>query len=74
MIVKVFLLFMIMAFLSMVSSGQSAQDKEAVKKVVLAFQDDFNDGQFKMALAYTTKDWKHINPLGGIDRGRDSVL
>jgi uncharacterized protein (TIGR02246 family) len=71
---KAYLLFMVMMFLLNNSSGQSAQDKEAVKKVVMAFQDDFNEGSFKNAPAYTTKDWEHINPLGGIDRGRDSVL
>lgn len=71
---KVFLLFMIMTFLSIITNGQSAQDKEAVNKVVIAFQDDFNEGSFKNAPAYTTEDWEHINPLGGIDRGRDSVL
>lgn len=71
---KAFLLLMVMTFLSIISSGQSMQDKEAVKKVVLAFQDDFNEGSFKNAPDYTTKDWEHINPLGGIDKGRDSVL
>jgi uncharacterized protein (TIGR02246 family) len=54
--------------------GQSSQDKEAVKKVVILFQEDFNEGSFKNAAAYSTTDWEHINPGGGIDRGRDSVL
>jgi uncharacterized protein (TIGR02246 family) len=42
--------------------------------VVLAFQDDFNEGSFNNAEAYSTSDWHHINPGGGIDKGRDSVL
>ena len=62
------------SFLSFVGKGQSSQDKEAVKKVVITFQDDFNEGSFKNAEAYSTSDWRHINPGGGIDKGRDSVL
>ena len=64
----------IITFLSFVGKGQSSQDKEAIKKVVIAFQDDFNEGTFKNAEAYSTSDWRHINPGGGIDKGRDSVL
>ena len=64
----------IITFLSFVGKGQSSQDKEAIKKVVIAFQDDFNEGSFKNAEAYSTSDWRHINPGGGIDKGRDSVL
>ena len=63
-----------MSSLSFVGKGQSSQDKEAIKKVVIAFQDDFNEGTFKNAEAYSTSDWRHINPGGGIDKGRDSVL
>lgn len=54
--------------------GQTAQDTQAVKRVIRLFQDDFNDGRFNQAATYTTSDWVHINPLGGVDRGRDSVL
>jgi uncharacterized protein (TIGR02246 family) len=57
-----------------VVKGQSSQDKEAVKKAVIAFQEDFNDGSFNNAAAYSTADWEHINPGGGIDKGRDNVL
>ncbi len=49
-------------------------DEESVKKVVLDFVDDFNDGSFKNADNYTTIDWDHINPGGGIDIGRESTL
>jgi uncharacterized protein (TIGR02246 family) len=71
---KTILLLTAVGFLSFVSKGQNSQDKEAIKKVVIAFQDDFNDGGFKNAAAYSTTDWEHINPGGGIDKGRDSVL
>lgn len=71
---KAFLLLTTMSFLSFLSKGQSSQDKEAVKKVVFVFQQDFNEGSFKNATAYSTVDWEHINPGGGIDKGRDSVL
>lgn len=49
-------------------------DEEAVKKVVLDFVNDFNDGSFKNADNYTTIDWDHINPGGGIDIGREATL
>ena len=71
---KAILLLTTISFLSFLSKGQSSQDKEAVKNVVIAFQEDFNDGSFKNAAAYSTTDWEHINPGGGIDKGRDSVL
>jgi len=71
---KAFLLLTTISFLPFVSNAQSSQAKEAVKKVVFSFQDDFNDGSFKSAFAYSTTDWEHINPGGGIDKGRDSVL
>jgi uncharacterized protein (TIGR02246 family) len=71
---KAFLLFTAISLWSIASQGQSSQDQEAVKKVVIAFQEDFNDGGFKNAANYATPDWEHINPGGGIDKGRDSVL
>ncbi len=71
---KAFFLLTVISLLPFASKGQNSQDKEAVKKVVIAFQDDFNDGSFKNAAAYSTTDWEHINPGGGIDKGRDSVL
>src|SRR5678815_3759794 len=54
--------------------GQSSEDTLSIRKVISMFQADFNDGSFKNTYQYTTKDWEHINPLGGIDKGRDSVL
>ena len=71
---KVFFLMTILSLWSFAGIGQSSQDKEAIKKVVIAFQEDFNEGGFKNADTYSTSDWRHINPGGGIDKGRDSVL
>lgn len=42
--------------------------------MVLEFQNDFNDVSFKNAEMYSTIDWGHINPGGGIAIGRESVL
>jgi len=71
---KTFLLLATICSLSLLARGQNSRDKEAVKKVVIDFQDDFNEGSFKNAETYSTSDWRHINPGGGIDKGRDSVL
>lgn len=71
---KALFLFATICCSSFFCQGQNSQDKTAVKKVVLDFQDDFNEGSFKKAPSYSTPDWRHINPLGGIDKGRDSVL
>ena len=54
--------------------GQNSRDEKLIKNVVLAFQDDFNEGGFKNVELYTTKDWEHINPAGGITKGREDVL
>jgi len=56
------------------SSTMSQADEDAVKKVVLDFQEDFNDGSFQRAESYATNDWVHINPRGGIDIGKENVL
>jgi uncharacterized protein (TIGR02246 family) len=70
---KSILLLTTMSFLFFLTKAQSSQDKEAVKNVVIAFQKDFNDG-FKGAALYTTMDWEHIPPGGGLFKGRDSIL
>ena len=71
---KVCLFIFFTAILSNTSFGQSANDEQLVKNVVLAYQEDYNDGGFKNVESYTTKDWEHINPIGGITKGRDSVM
>ena len=45
-----------------------------MREVVKSFVTDYNSGDFKNVLSYTTDDWLHINPGGGITRGRDEVL
>ncbi len=71
---KSLLFLTITSFLSVSSIGQSAVDTESVKKVVIAFQEDFNEGSFKNASNYATVDWEHIGPYGGIWRGRDTLI
>jgi uncharacterized protein (TIGR02246 family) len=61
-------------FLSFVSMGQSSKDEQLVGEVVKSFVNDYNNGDFKNASFYTTNDWVHINPGGGITRGRAEVL
>jgi uncharacterized protein (TIGR02246 family) len=51
-----------------------ADDEQLAREVVKAFVADYNNGDFKNAPTYTTDDWVHINPGGGITRGRDEVL
>jgi hypothetical protein len=55
----------------MLGWAQSPSDKEAATKIIVAFQEDFNDGEFRNAHHYTTMDWVHMNLGGGITRGRN---
>lgn len=71
---KQILLVTVIILVSFISKAQTSKDKQAVKNVVIAFQDGFNNGSLKNATSFTTSDWEHINPLGGIKKGRDSVL
>ena len=71
---KIFLLLCLATFLSFVSMGQSSRDEQLVREVVKSFVNDYNNGDFKNASLYTTNDWVHINPGGGITRGREDVL
>lgn len=69
------LIFTLLVFVLYACSNKATEaDEESVKTVVLNFVDDFNDGSFKNADNYTTIDWDHINPGGGIDIGRESTL
>ena len=69
-----FPLLCLVVFSSFASIGQSSGDKQLVKNVVKSFVNDYNNGDFKNASLYTTNDWVHINPGGGITRGRGAVL
>lgn len=71
---KTFLFIIIATIISVAGISQSPEDEELVKKVVIAFQEDFNNGSFKNAAFYTTADWEHLNPGGGITKGRNEVL
>jgi uncharacterized protein (TIGR02246 family) len=71
---KSFLLIIAVIVLANNSFAQSSDDEQSVKKVVFAYQDGYNDGEFKNVELYTTKDWEHINPIGGITKGRDEVM
>src|SRR5688572_15478513 len=67
---------MLLPFLLLIQTvfGQTSEDTLSIRKVISMFEADFNEGSFKNAYQYTTDDWEHINPLGGIDKSRDSVL
>ena len=71
---KRYFTLLVAVIFSLLGFSQGSVDTLMIKKVVNAFQDDFNEGSFRNAAAYTTLDWVHINPLGGIDKGRENVL
>lgn len=68
-IMKNLFLFSIMSLTTFICIAQNSQDEEDVKKVVMAFQADFNDGTFKNVSTYTTADWEHIGPHGVLGKG-----
>jgi uncharacterized protein (TIGR02246 family) len=61
-------------FLSLMGVARASDDEQVVREVVRSFVTDYNNGDFKNAPSYTTDDWVHINPGGGLTRGRDEVL
>jgi hypothetical protein len=71
---KAFLLLHLVSLLSIAINGQTSQDEQSAREVVKSFVNDYNNGDFKNASLYTTIDWTHINPGGGITRGREDVL
>lgn len=71
---KVFLFLCSISLFSFVTLGQSSRDEQLAIEVVKSFVNDYNIGDFKNAPFYTTTDWVHINPGGGISRGRENVL
>ncbi len=52
------------------NSGQETQVRQAVQ----SFYDAFNAHGFERAAEYTTEDWNHVNPFGGVTRGRAATL
>ncbi|MBN1791771.1 MAG: SgcJ/EcaC family oxidoreductase [Bacteroidales bacterium] len=71
---KIPTLIIVLGLLSFTGKGQDPKERELVNNVILEFQDDFNDGDFKNAVNYSTTDWEHVNPNGGISKGRENVL
>jgi uncharacterized protein (TIGR02246 family) len=71
---RAFTFIALFVFVSKFAIAQTERDREAVKQVIIAFQDDFNDGPFLNAQHYSTDYWVHINPVGGITRSREEVL
>jgi uncharacterized protein (TIGR02246 family) len=68
------LLLSAIGLLCLIGVVRGADNEQLVREVVSAFVADYNNGDFKNAPTYTTDDWVHINPGGGITRGRDKVL
>lgn len=63
------------AIVLILSLGVAAQATDSgPRKAVEAFYAMFNAHQFDSAADFTTDDWVHINPLGGVTRGRNAVL
>ncbi len=71
---KLLLIVLLFATGFQTTCAQNQKDVEEIKKVIHLFQEDFNEGSFKHANQYTTEDWIHINPGGGITTNRDEVL
>jgi uncharacterized protein (TIGR02246 family) len=71
---KTCLLLSLTIFLAFAGIAQNAEKEQSVNEVILSFQADFNNGSFKNAATYTTQNWEHINPGGGITKGRNAVL
>jgi uncharacterized protein (TIGR02246 family) len=68
------LLLFAAGLLCLMGVARGSDEEQLVREVVKAFVTDYNNGAFKNAPSYTTDDWVHINPGGGVTRGRDEVL
>ncbi|MEP6636550.1 MAG: SgcJ/EcaC family oxidoreductase [Acidobacteriota bacterium] len=55
-------------------SGQVPGREMQVRKAVQTFYNAFNAHGFEHAAEYTTEDWNHVNPFGGVTRGREATL
>jgi len=71
---KLLIFLTVFCLMSFTLIAQNKKDKESVAGVINSFQNDFNEGDFKNANTYTTDNWVHINPNGGMKEGRDNVL
>jgi uncharacterized protein (TIGR02246 family) len=56
------------------SCNSTQGDREAgVRAVVAEFYKSFDDG-FTLPADYATDDWYHVNPYGGVDKGREATV
>ena len=70
---KLLLLGVLVAALVSAVSQEPSKERR-VREAIQSFYAAFNAHDFKDAAQFTTDDWTHINPLGGVTRGRDAVL
>jgi uncharacterized protein (TIGR02246 family) len=63
------------AILLILSAGAAMQASDSEpRRAVEAFYAMFNSHKFDSAAQFTTEDWVHINPEGGITRGREATV
>ena len=53
---------------------QETRSAAEVRRTVQRYYDAFNAHSFGRAPEFTTEDWVHINPFGGLTSGRTAVL
>jgi uncharacterized protein (TIGR02246 family) len=70
---KATLSILIALFLTGEAFAETPEEKP-VRGVVHSFYAAFNSHGWTHAADYTTQDWNHINPGGGLTRGRAAVL
>jgi uncharacterized protein (TIGR02246 family) len=63
-----------MACLSTIELSAASSDNAVVLAPVHAFAVAFNTDSFTTIADFTTEDWVHINPFGGITSGRGDVV
>lgn len=71
---KIYIILFVLSISFISGYSQNNEDLKLIKRSIVLFQNDFNDGLFTNAEKYTTEDWEHINPGGGITIGRNAVL
>jgi len=54
--------------------AQTPNEEKQVRQTVESFYANFNAHEFGRVAEYTTEDWNHINPFGGLTVGREAVL
>lgn len=54
--------------------AQSAEESQAIRKLIGSLINDLNRGDFSNLSDYGTKEWIHINSNGSINYGRDETV